>query len=76
MFSQDTAAASHEIGEWQDDPFVDNSLPCLDNSILENGDPLVLDDLPTRSVPSPTIYRIWCLLTTSERPLESPSMAG
>ncbi|HKS75056.1 MAG TPA: hypothetical protein VJQ82_17745 [Terriglobales bacterium] len=44
VFSQDTAAASHEIGEWLDDPFVDNSVPCLDNSILENGDPLVLDD--------------------------------
>ena len=44
VFSQDTAAAAHEIGEWLDDPFVDNSVPCLDNSILENGDPLVLDD--------------------------------
>ncbi|HVO82449.1 MAG TPA: hypothetical protein VMT28_17095 [Terriglobales bacterium] len=44
VFSQDTAAASHEIGEWMDDPFVDNRVPCTDNSIMENGDPLVLDD--------------------------------
>jgi hypothetical protein len=44
VFSQDTAAAAHEIGEWMDDPFIDNSVPCLDNSILEVGDPLVLDD--------------------------------
>jgi hypothetical protein len=27
-----------------DDPFVDNHVPCSDNSIMENGDPLVLDD--------------------------------
>jgi hypothetical protein len=44
VFSQDTAALSHEIGEWMDDPFVDNRVPCSDNSIMENGDPLVLDD--------------------------------
>ncbi|HTE87400.1 MAG TPA: hypothetical protein VK639_00440 [Terriglobales bacterium] len=44
MFSQDTAALSHEIGEWMDDPFVDNRVPCSDNSIMEIGDPLVLDD--------------------------------
>ena len=44
VFSQDTAALSHEIGEWMDDPFVDNNVPCSDNSIMENGDPLVLDD--------------------------------
>jgi hypothetical protein len=44
VFSQDTAALSHEIGEWMDDPFVDNHVPCSDNSIMENGDPLVLDD--------------------------------
>jgi len=44
VFSQDTAAAAHEIGEWMDDPFIDNRVPCLDNSIMENGDPLVLDD--------------------------------
>lgn len=45
-FSQDTAALSHEIGEWMDDPFVDNVVGCQDNSILEVGDPLVLDDHP------------------------------
>ncbi|MBV9571208.1 MAG: hypothetical protein JO056_08210 [Alphaproteobacteria bacterium] len=40
-FSQDVSAASHEIGEWMDDPFIDNRVGCTDNSILENGDPLV-----------------------------------
>jgi hypothetical protein len=44
VFSQDVAAFSHEIGEWMDDPFVDNFVGCQDNSILENGDPLVLHD--------------------------------
>jgi len=44
VFSQDTAALSHEIGEWMDDPFVDNQVGCTDNSILEVGDMLVLDD--------------------------------
>lgn len=39
-FSQDVSAASHEIGEWMDDPFTDNRVGCQDNSILENGDPL------------------------------------
>ncbi len=39
-FSQDVSAASHEIGEWMDDPFTDNNVHCNDNSILENGDPL------------------------------------
>jgi hypothetical protein len=39
-FSQDVSAFSHEIGEWMDDPFVDNSVNCTDNSIMENGDPL------------------------------------
>ena len=39
-FSQDVSALSHEIGEWQDDPFVDNHVNCTDNSIMENGDPL------------------------------------
>jgi hypothetical protein len=39
-FSQDVSAASHEIGEWLDDPFTDNHVGCQDNSILENGDPL------------------------------------
>ena len=46
VFSQDTAAFTHEIGEWLDDPFVDNSVGCQDNSILEVGDPLVLEDFP------------------------------
>jgi hypothetical protein len=39
-FSQDVSAFSHEIGEWMDDPFVDNAVNCSDNSIMENGDPL------------------------------------
>jgi hypothetical protein len=39
-FSQDVSALSHEIGEWLDDPFVDNRVNCRDNSILEVGDPL------------------------------------
>lgn len=38
-FSQDVSALSHEIGEWQLDPFVNNtSSPC--GGLLENGDPL------------------------------------
>ncbi len=39
-FSEDVSAISHEIGEWMDDPFVDNYVNCYDNSILEVGDPL------------------------------------
>jgi hypothetical protein len=40
-FSQDISAASHEIGEWMDDPFPgDNVVGCQDNSWLEVGDPL------------------------------------
>ena len=39
-FAQDVSALSHEIGEWMDDPFVDNHVNCTDNSIMENGDPL------------------------------------
>ena len=39
-FAQDVSALSHEIGEWLDDPFVDNRVNCRDNSILEVGDPL------------------------------------
>ena len=39
-FSQDVSALSHELGEWMDDPFVDNIVNCQDNSIMENGDPL------------------------------------
>jgi hypothetical protein len=40
VFSQDVSAWSHEIGEWMDDPFVDNSVNCADNSSMEDGDPL------------------------------------
>jgi len=44
VFSEDISAFSHELGEWQLDPFVDNLAPSLcaarGNSILENGDPL------------------------------------
>jgi len=40
-FSEDISALSHEIGEWQDDPFTNNHVNCNDNSILEVGDPLV-----------------------------------
>lgn len=39
-FAQDVSAFSHEIGEWMDDPFVDNSVNCLDNQSMEDGDPL------------------------------------
>jgi hypothetical protein len=40
-FSQDVSAASHEIGEWMDDPFPGNNVVgCNDNSWLEVGDPL------------------------------------
>jgi hypothetical protein len=39
-FSQDVSALSHEIGEWLDDPFVDNIVNCQDNNIMEVGDPL------------------------------------
>jgi len=40
-FSQDVSAASHEIGEWMDDPMPGlNNVGCQDNSWLEVGDPL------------------------------------
>jgi hypothetical protein len=39
-FAEDVSALSHEIGEWMDDPFVDNNVHCNDNGILEVGDPL------------------------------------
>jgi hypothetical protein len=40
-FSQDVSAASHEIGEWLDDPMPGlNNVGCQDNSWLEVGDPL------------------------------------
>ncbi len=41
QFSQDVSAMSHELGEWMDDPFVDNFVNCQDNSVMEVGDPLV-----------------------------------
>jgi hypothetical protein len=37
VFAQDVSALSHEVGEWMDDPFIDN-LGC--GGLLENGDPL------------------------------------
>jgi hypothetical protein len=40
-FSQDVSAASHEIGEWMDDPYPgNNNVGCNDNGWMENGDPL------------------------------------
>ena len=39
-FAQDVSALSHELGEWMDDPFVDNRVNCTDNNLMENGDPL------------------------------------
>jgi hypothetical protein len=38
QFSQDVSALSHEVGEWVDDPFVNNNTPC--RTLLEVGDPL------------------------------------
>ena len=40
VFAQDVSALSHELGEWMDDPFVDNQVNCQDNNLLEVGDPL------------------------------------
>ena len=37
VFSQDVSALSHEVGEWMDDPFVNNP-GC--GGLLEDGDPL------------------------------------
>jgi hypothetical protein len=39
-FAENVSAMSHEVGEWVDDPFVDNAVNCADNQILEVGDPL------------------------------------
>ena len=40
-FSQDVSAFSHELGEWEDDPFPgSNIVRCNDNSYMEVGDPL------------------------------------
>ncbi|MBV8373126.1 MAG: hypothetical protein JOY69_07675 [Candidatus Eremiobacteraeota bacterium] len=36
-FSQDVSAFSHELGEWIDDPYINNGVAC---GILEVGDPL------------------------------------
>lgn len=46
VFSQDAAALSHESGEWSVNPFVSDSVGCSNNSQMEVGDPLVLDDHP------------------------------
>jgi hypothetical protein len=46
VFSQDTDTLSHEIGEWMDDPFVDNEVGCTGTGLLEVGDPLGGDDHP------------------------------
>jgi hypothetical protein len=37
QFSQDVSALSHEVGEWMDDPLIDNGVAC---GIYEVGDPL------------------------------------
>lgn len=39
IFSNDISAATHEIGEWLMDPFVNTGNAC--GGIMENGDPLV-----------------------------------
>lgn len=42
-FAQDVSALSHEVGEWIDDPFVNNPVPKVGacyGSLLEVGDPL------------------------------------
>jgi len=39
-FSQDVSGLSHVIGEWMDDPFVDNLVNCQGNNLMEVGDPL------------------------------------
>jgi hypothetical protein len=43
QFSEDTASASHEIGEWEMDPFVNNAGGACGGA-MENGDPLVQHD--------------------------------
>lgn len=44
-FAQDVSALSHEIGEWMDDPNINNPIPaaCGAGGVLENGDPLEND---------------------------------
>ena len=46
VFAEDVAALSHEVGEWVDDPFVNNSAPNTGGcgGIVEVGDSLVLHD--------------------------------
>jgi hypothetical protein len=39
VFSSDVSALSHEIGEWMDDPYINNTQGAC-GGILENGDPL------------------------------------
>jgi hypothetical protein len=39
VFSQDVSALSHEIGEWMDDPLINNTQGAC-GGLLENGDPL------------------------------------
>lgn len=44
-FSQDVSALSHEVGEWLDDPFLNNPAPPIGgctagNGLLEVGDPI------------------------------------
>jgi hypothetical protein len=39
VFSQDVSALSHEVGEWMDDPLVNNVQGAC-GGLLENGDPL------------------------------------
>ena len=39
VFSSDVSALSHEIGEWMDDPYINNNQGAC-GGILENGDPL------------------------------------
>jgi len=42
-FAQDVSALSHEIGEWIDDPFVDNTVNCSNGNLMEIGDLLQHD---------------------------------
>jgi hypothetical protein len=40
-FCEDVSCLTHELGEWMDDPFIDNYVSCTNNSLMEVGDPLV-----------------------------------
>jgi hypothetical protein len=54
----DTVVGSHEVGEWMDDPFVNNATPAWGNigqvsgcqNNLENGDPLTPINVPPVTV--------------------------